>query len=140
MRRRLAATAPLLAALAAGCGGPVDVQGKVLMDGKPLAKATVVFVPEEGGLEAGAVTDEEGSFRLSTSKSDGAKPGEYLVTVSKKDWPPGVTPPGPKELTFGAMAKMKEVVPRKYTSQERTPLRVTIPRGGVKDLVLEVKP
>ena len=38
----------------AGCGGPVEVQGKVTMNGQPLSGATVVFVPEGGGPEAGA--------------------------------------------------------------------------------------
>ena len=33
------------AALAAGCGGPVHVEGKVVRDGKPLAGATVIFLP-----------------------------------------------------------------------------------------------
>src|SRR5205823_204029 len=76
-----------------GCAGPVDVQGKVTLNGKPLGGAMVVFIPVGGGPQAGAFTDDEGNFRLNGTKTEGTLPGEYRVIVSKKEWPPGVTPP-----------------------------------------------
>ncbi len=48
----------------AGCGGPVDVQGKVTMNGKPLVGATVVFIPEGGGPEAGSANTPSEYSRL----------------------------------------------------------------------------
>jgi Carboxypeptidase regulatory-like domain len=127
------------AALAAGCGGPVHVEGKVVRDGKPLAGATVIFLPVGEGQEAGDVTDKEGGFRLKNPQKEGVLPGEYLVTVSKKVWPPGMKEPGPHELSIPLVAKMKESLPEKYTLKEKTPLKITVPRGGTKDLVLEIK-
>jgi hypothetical protein len=127
------------AALVVGCGGPVNVQGKVVKDGKPLKGATVLFLPVGEGPEAGDVTDEEGNFRLKNPQKLGVLPGEYMVTVSKKVWPPGMKEPGPFELTIPLVAKMKESVPENYTIKEKTPLRVTVPRGGAMDLVLEIK-
>src|SRR5260370_9511868 len=104
----------------AGCGGPEPVAGQVTMNGKPLAGATVVFIPEGGGPEAGALTDAEGSFRLTGTKTEGPLPGEYRVTVSKKVWPPGVTPPEPGKMTFDSVRAMRESVPSNYTVRDKT--------------------
>jgi hypothetical protein len=123
----------------AGCGGPVDVRGKVTMNGKPLAGATVIFIPESGGPEAGALTDEEGNFRLTGTKTEGTLPGEYRVTVSKKEWPPGVTPPEPAKLTLDSMKVMRETIPLKYRVKDKTPFRVTVPSGGTKDVDLALE-
>ena len=129
----------LLPFVLTGCGGPVDVQGKVTLNGKPLAGAMVVFIPEGGGPEAGAFTDAEGNFHLNGRKTEGTLPGEYRVIVSKKEWPAGVTPPDPTKMTFDSVKAKRETVPANYTVQDRTPLRVTVPRGGTTDvhLILE---
>ena len=141
MRRERLLTGGLLvvAVLAVGCGGPVNVQGRVVKDGKPVADAMVLFHPVKGGQEAGDQTDEEGRFRVKNPQRDGIIPGEYKVTVSKKVWPPGMKVPTAHEMTIPMMAKQKESMPMDYISQEKTPLKVTIPRGGVSDLVLEIK-
>src|SRR4029077_19742292 len=86
----LPASLLVCSALAGGCGGPVNVEGKVIMSGKPLTGAQVLFVPVTGGREAGDVTDEEGNFRLKNPQNLGVVPGEYRVTISKKDYPPGM--------------------------------------------------
>ncbi len=127
------------AILGAGCGGPVNVQGTVVRDGKPVAEAQVVFIPVIGGQEAGDLTDEEGTFRLKNPKKLGVVPGEYLVTVSKMDYPPGMKRPGPLEMSLATTALMKETLPTQYTLQDKTPLRVTVPRGGITDVVLDIK-
>jgi hypothetical protein len=122
-----------------GCGGPVDVEGKVTPNGKPLAGAMVVFIPEGGGAEAGAITEADGSFRLNGTKAEGTLPGEYRVTVSKKEWPPGVTPPDPTKMTFDSVKLKRETVPAQYTVQDKTPLRVTVPRGGTQNVLLALE-
>jgi hypothetical protein len=127
--------AGLLFLLAMGCGDRrVGVEGKVTLDGKPLSKAMVVFRPEAGGQESGDVTDDDGSFRVKGAQADGLVPGQYKVTVSKKEYPPGMTPPGPKEMSFKLSAKMIEVLHKNYTMQDKTPLRVLVPPGGSKDV------
>jgi len=124
----------LLLLVAIGCGGRVGVEGKVTLEGKPLEKAMVVFRPEAGGQEAGDVTGADGSFHIKGAQADGLVPGQYKVTVSKKEYPPGMTPPGPKEMSSKLSAKMIEVLHKNYTMQDKTPLRVLVPRGGIKDV------
>ncbi len=42
-------------------------------------------------------------------------------------------------MTMALTAKMKETLPARYTMQDKTPLQVTVPRGGTNDLVLEIE-
>jgi hypothetical protein len=70
----------------AGCGprGPeiASVSGRVTMDGKPLAHATVVFIPENGR-PAGARTDADGNYTLNFSGGrKGAIPGKSMVRIT----------------------------------------------------------
>src|SRR5690242_5652638 len=73
-------------AAAAGCGpsGPdiAHVSGRVTMDGKPLANATVVFIPEDGR-PAGARTNAAGDYVLNfTEGRRGAIPGKNTVRIT----------------------------------------------------------
>ena len=72
--------------LLTGCStsGPeiAYVSGRVTMDGKPLANATVVFIPEDGR-PAGASTDAEGRYVLNfTEGRRGAIPGKSTVRIT----------------------------------------------------------
>ena len=69
-----------------GCssGGPeiAQVSGRVTMDGKPLANASVVFIPENGR-PAGAATDADGRYVLNfTEGRRGAIPGKNSVRIT----------------------------------------------------------
>ena len=141
MRRYSMVTGSLFvcSALVAGCGGPVNVEGKIFRDGKPLAGAQVLFIPLGGGEQAGDLTDEEGNFRLKSPQALGIVPGEYLVTVSKMDYPPGMKRPDPHQMTMAMTAMMKQTLPAAYTLQDKTPLRVIVPRGGRNDVIIEIK-
>jgi hypothetical protein len=53
------------------------------MDGKPLPRAAVVFVPKGGGRPAGSRTDENGKYELNFSGGRrGALPGPNMVKIS----------------------------------------------------------
>lgn len=74
-----------------GCGGRADefatapVQGRVSIDGKPLANAQIIFTPERGP-SATAVTEADGTFVLSShGNGDGAVVGRHLVTVMARE-------------------------------------------------------
>ena len=74
--------------LATGCGSKNKlhkVEGTVTYDGKPLAGATVQFVPlDSNGTTANGMTGDDGSFRLTThSTGDGAKPGDYKKATQR---------------------------------------------------------
>lgn len=123
----------------AGCsrGGRAAVypaEGQVVLDGKPLAGAQVVFYPQ--GTKDGetipsrAQTDEQGRYRLSTyEKEDGAPEGQYDVTVvhyrARQDGSGFV--PGPNAL------------PTKYASPKTTDLHVTVSRDttSLQPIVLQ---
>ncbi len=85
----------LLAALAAGCGGPQDnpnrpavvkVSGTVTYKQQPVEGATVLFSPVGEGPGATGLTDSEGRFQLRTFEpADGAVPGPYKVAIFKYD-------------------------------------------------------
>ena len=61
------------------------VEGQVLLEGRPMPGALVIFHPQGGGPKAPRPTahaDKDGKFRLTTyTKQDGAPAGPYSVTV-----------------------------------------------------------
>ena len=72
--------------LAAGCGdnsGLSQVRGRVTLDGQPLADATVLFTPVEGGSTSVGRTDSAGEYSLAYSAEKwGAEPGPHQVWIS----------------------------------------------------------
>lgn len=94
MRRRRSTVVVIGLASLAGCGGEpgpavVPVFGKVMVDGRPAAKARLSFQPigprDPSAPPTIAITEDDGSFRPTTILShDGAPPGEYAVSVT---WP-----------------------------------------------------
>jgi len=81
----------LILFVAMGCGGgktePLwEVQGQVLLRGKPLRGGTIVFVPDptrgSGGPLARAEIQSDGHYRLSTGDRPGAVVGWHRVTVA----------------------------------------------------------
>jgi hypothetical protein len=71
------------------CGKPAvkihPVRGEVFFNGKPAAGAVIHFHPvdQDQGPPAFATVDEDGSYELTTIKTnDGAAAGEYIVTVN----------------------------------------------------------
>jgi len=110
-----------LAMFLTGCGGgaeegTVAVEGTVMVDGKPIAQASVAFIGKEGARLASASTNAAGKFNLRAS------PGKNVVTVAKA--PPGGPAPPPSDEpqlmpTEGEYAKMQKAaaaseVPAKY--------------------------
>lgn len=128
----------LLPVLAAGCGhdsGPavVPVTGRVTLDQRPLARATVRFQPVRQADETVArpesigVTDEEGNFVLRSLAAapgiEGAVPGAHKVQVSLLD-------------RGGARAAPRQLVPDRYSRQSI--LTYTVPPEGAKDVKFEL--
>jgi hypothetical protein len=117
----------LLAVL--GCQKPISaelvpVQGKLLYKNKPVAHATISFIPDGGrgntrGIQATAETDNDGNFALETyPHGDGAMPGHYKVTC----------------ITEG-----KNELPKKYSLMTKTPLVIEVPAEGNAGLEITLK-
>jgi hypothetical protein len=104
----------MLAILSTGCGpgGPkiAYVTGRVTMDGKPLANATVVFIPENGR-PAGASTDANGNYVLNFAQGRrGAIPGNNTIRITtQRDPTPGEN--------GTAIPGSKETIPPRYNAE-----------------------
>lgn len=61
----------------------VPVEGRIRLDGKPLAGATVKFTTENGDVSTGT-TDDDGNYTLAYSDGrPGAVVGKHVVRISK---------------------------------------------------------
>lgn len=124
----------VLVLFGAGCNqGPrlAKVSGVVLLDGKPIEGASVLFTPEAGGRPADGVTDKEGKFTLQTFEpGDGALVGKHKVAVV------GMRMTGIQATADGLSgevdtSKVREVwfVPKKYSTPETSGIEVEVKRG-----------
>ena len=131
-----------------GCGGGgtnlsglAPCSGTVMLKGTPVEGASIVFIPKSGQRAAAATTDAQGRFTVTTlNPQDGIAPGEYVVTVSKKEFYGPELPPQKDEFgeMYNPQRPQKNTLPDQYASAERTPLTVTIPSGGNKNLEINL--
>ena len=135
----------LLAATGCSFGGPTPVRGVVKLDGKPLARAAIVFLAQDaGGRDANGTSDADGVFRLTTLQpNDGALPGNYKVVVQ----PPAATNTGgvtatPEDAQRAAgegranpTGPGATIAPR-FSLPDKTTLTQTIPATG--PIILEL--
>jgi hypothetical protein len=149
--------------LGTGCGDYrsklVPVEGVITLDGQPLERATVSFIPQKGkGPSASGLSGSDGSFRLTTySTGDGALPGEYKIVVTQSEVEStevvGVGPNNPQAM-IDAMKKHNDAITKKgkgatappkakkskipdaYTKESTTPLKQQVPAGGPVKLEL----
>ena len=108
-----------LCGLLSGCGSGdmkvAPVAGIVTLDGEPLERASVLFLPDEGRPSFG-VTDSEGYYTLIYShKENGAEVGPCTVQVSTK-----LAPEGNRD---DDAPLAPERVPKRYA---KDPMKVTI--------------
>ncbi|MEQ8846715.1 hypothetical protein [Botrimarina sp.] len=127
-------------ALSCGCNSSkfefAEVRGRVVLDGKPVSEAKVVFMPTtinedgESGPYSQGLTDSDGRYELTTQDEharSGAVVGRHRVVVSTKQ----------AHLAEGVMDReiidVPESIPRKYTHYRETPLVFEVPTGGADD-------
>lgn len=125
MNRQVSATATCLVALAlvAGCGEPpTTVSGTVSLDAKPLAGATLEFVPVAGdGPTSAATTGADGRFRATVA----ATPLKVVIHASQRIGE--IRIPGAAD---GATAEGRvEILPPRYSDRKRSELSVTPTHG-----------
>jgi len=133
--------------MVSGCGGgaeegTVAVEGKVTVDDKPIAQASVAFIGKEGARLASASTDASGKFKIRAAL------GKNVVTVAKA--PPGglPSPPSgepdlmPSEVEYAKMQKAAAAseVPAKYGDPKTSGISFDItPAMKSVDVVLSSK-
>ena len=111
-----------------GCGeNVVNVSGKVTLDDKPLANATVMFHPlsdqKNPGPGSTGKTDEKGEYTLSLNTKDlkGALPGKHKVSIV------AAKGEAPKDNTDSKKVQ-EQLVPEKYNT--KTELTFEVPATG----------
>jgi hypothetical protein len=112
--------------LAGGCGsGLAPVSGTVTLDGKPLTKGNVCFIPAASGPSAYGTISSDGTYQLQTGVATGLAPGEYRVTVASAAEIPAPTPQNPEPVPVS-------LLPPKYASAETSGLKFTVTSSGGK--------
>ncbi len=110
-----------------GCHqGPtfVDIPGMVLVDGTPVGGVQVIFHPGDPTRNpASGVSNEDGSFRLTTGTHQGVSPGEYTVTAVYPD--PSVVPT-PQQKMMGTDEPGPDLFQGKYGTASTSPIKVSI--------------
>jgi hypothetical protein len=135
----LIAACGLLALVSVGCGdkGPklYPATGTVTYEGKPLADASILFVPQ-GGRPSIGTTDASGKFSMTTNGKPGVPAGTYSVTISKSTAPAAaggtggaMTPPTASDtLSEEEMKKMQEQMSQMtQTMRQSKPAKSAIP-------------
>ena len=119
-----------------GCSGSSGklnpVQGKVLHQGQPLAGALVTFHPKgEADIKfvpPVGLTKEDGTFTVTTGKSEGAPAGEYVVTIICSELDPGA-----KKGGFStAEPETRDRLRGAYANKANSRLSATITKGDNK--------
>lgn len=123
---------------AIGCGDTASdmpdigsVSGTVLLDGEPVANATVSFYPTEGGRSSGAITDELGTYTLTYNRSvQGAKIGPHVVSVRTQQSEDG------EKGSPDHQPATEETIPKKYRKDSVLKFDVAAGENSI-DLILE---
>jgi predicted oxidoreductase len=104
----------------AGCGNPAPagVSGTVKFEGKPLAGASISFIPADGSRSSEGATDANGKYELRFSASlKGAIVGDHNVVIRT----------APVEVDSESTEKIVERLPAKYNNA--TELKATLKSG-----------
>ncbi len=126
-----------------GCGPkelPATVEGTLRMEGQPLDRCLITFLPEPGQNDematASGMTDAEGRYRLqSEDQRDGAATGNYRVTIQDMAVSTGVrrrdhgTADLQREEGSSPPKVRRSRIPKAYSSASTTPWRKEIEPG-----------
>jgi hypothetical protein len=123
-----------------GDGGPrvVSVEGTVKLDGKPLDKILVEFLPTSDGQRSFGETDSEGHFKLTTDdgKRNGATVGRHKVTL-KDTAVLGGKFMGRKGEDMNMSEGRKSRIANSFTSPDTSTLSVTVDASKKNQFDLE---
>ena len=110
----------------------VPVKGTVLLNGKPLEGAAVLFQPKADERPAVGITDKLGTFHLTTrSQGDGAHVGLNKVSITKESDEPQLddAEEGIQDFTL--------ITPAQYASPELSGIEIDV-YPGMESITLEI--
>ena len=143
----------VLCCVVLGCGkkakltGLYPMKGKLTLNGEPVEGALVTLVPLSftgDALAASGETDAEGAFKVQTmDPGDGAFPGEYFITVTKKEvvgkMPTAEELDAARDAGKRMIINSKNTFPPKYEKTGTSGLKVTVVAGKNEDLILDLQ-
>ena len=133
--RALQGAAVVAMILAAGCGDDAPTLapagGTVLFNGEPLAKANVVFIPEESGPSSVGQTGDDGRFTLLTGGESGAVVGKHQVAIQAVE---------DAELNEAGEVEgaVKSRIPEKYSNHLASGLSAEVKQDGENNFSFEL--
>ena len=142
----------LVSLLVCGCGSSysrpdrVPANGKITLDGQPLAGAQIGFRPAAPDSKykrpSRAVSDAEGNFSIGTyGAEDGLPPGEYKVSVVKKE-PVGELPEDfnlEDPAASSKPVKFQWIVPKKYADANESGITVEMTPDGLSPATIAIE-
>jgi hypothetical protein len=120
--------------LCVACSGSSlnSASGKVTYKGSPIKGAIVILHPKGSNINSqrpSGVTDDSGTYTLTTGKKDGAPAGEYVVTIT---WPEE-TPAKAKGKIISTDSNIGDLVDRlkgRYVDSTSSKLTASIKSGS----------
>jgi len=109
------------------------VSGTVTLDGQPLQKGLIQFLPssQKEVMSGGAVID---GGKFSIARNEGLLPGTYRVEISSST---GLEPPPPGEPPGPAKATAKDLIPEQYNL--KSTLTAEVKAGGANTFEFPLK-
>jgi hypothetical protein len=122
----------------------VPVEGRVMLNGKPLAKAEVRFNPAldyvDGSYTASGETDEEGRFKLTCRGQEGACACDHNVTVGEAPLPGemrGMSAAAQAKASAYLNSLKNRPIPQQYATLAQSPLKITV-TADKKEYLIEL--
>ena len=116
----------------------VPVKGTVLLDGKPLEGAAVLFHPKADERPAVGITDKLGTFHLTTRmQSDGAHVGLNKVSITKESDELQLNDAEEVNDSEEGIQDFTLITPAQYASPELSGLEIDV-YPGMKPVILEI--
>jgi hypothetical protein len=126
----------VLGVVAAGCGSSnntLPATGTITYKGKPVANASVSFMPEGTNAVMGiGSTDAAGKYEIRTRGQLGATPGKNLVSISKQTTEGVSANPKPEDMQKmmqKGYAKVTSELPLKYNNPTQSGLTADVQAG-----------
>ena len=113
----------LIALVGCGSGQESSLEGVVTLDGSPVERGRIIFVPSESGAGAFAAIKSDGSYEAHTGSVNGLESGDYSIVIQSREDPipdPKGGPPMPGKL----------ITPNKYARSNTSGLNVSISLGS----------
>ena len=116
----------------------VPVNGTVLLDGKPLEGAAVLFHPKADERPAVGITDKRGTFHLTTrSQGDGAHVGLNKVSITKESDEPLLNNAEDANDAEEGIQDFTLITPAQYASPELSGIEIDV-YPGMESITLEM--